>query len=68
MRCGLFEAYTYIVKVPYNEANTLMLHPHKISQKFFMGTQREKIMGSEGVFMSSIMGDEISAHSSACHE
>jgi hypothetical protein len=33
-----------------------------------MGTQREKIMGSEGVFMGSIMGDEISEHSSACHK
>jgi hypothetical protein len=45
-----------------------MLHPHKIWQLFFMGTQREKIMGLEGVFMGSIMGDEISEHSSACHE
>jgi hypothetical protein len=35
------------------ELLTLMLHPHKISQKIFMGTQREKIMGSEGVFMGS---------------
>jgi hypothetical protein len=33
-----------------------------------MGTQREKIVGSEGVFMVSIMGDEISEHSSACHK
>jgi hypothetical protein len=33
-----------------------------------MGTQREKIMGSEGVFMGLIMGDEISEHSSACHK
>jgi hypothetical protein len=32
-----------------------------------MGTQREKNMGLEGVFMGSIMGDEISEHSSACH-
>jgi hypothetical protein len=29
---------------------TLMLHPHIILQ-FFYGTQQEKIMGSEGVFM-----------------
>jgi hypothetical protein len=33
-----------------------------------MGTEREKIMGLEGFFMSSIMGDEISEHSSACHK
>ncbi len=35
-----------------------------------MGTQREKIMGLEGGggFMGSIMGDEISEHSSACHK
>jgi hypothetical protein len=33
-----------------------------------MGTQREKIMGSEGVFMGLIMGDEISEHPSACHK
>jgi hypothetical protein len=33
-----------------------------------MGTQQEKIMGPEGVFMGSIMGDEICEHSSACHE
>jgi hypothetical protein len=33
-----------------------------------MGSQREKIMGSEGVFIGSIMGDEISEHSSACHK
>jgi hypothetical protein len=33
-----------------------------------MGAQREKIMGSDGVFMGSIMGDEISEHSSACHK
>jgi hypothetical protein len=45
-----------------------MLHPYKILQLFFMGTQREKNMGSEGVFMGSIMGDEISGHSSACHK
>jgi hypothetical protein len=32
-----------------------------------MGTQREKIMGSEG-FYFSIMGDEISEHSSVCHK
>jgi hypothetical protein len=32
-----------------------------------MGTQREKIMGSGG-FMGSIMGDEISEHSSACRK
>jgi hypothetical protein len=32
-----------------------------------MGTQQEKIMGSEGVFMGSIMADEIPEHSSACH-
>ncbi len=30
-----------------------------------MGTQRENIMGLEGVFMVLIMGDEISEHSSA---
>jgi hypothetical protein len=34
----------------------------------FMGTQREKFMGLEGGFMGSIMGDEISEHSSACHK
>jgi hypothetical protein len=33
-----------------------------------LGTQHEKIMVSEGVFMGSIMGDEISEHSSACHK
>jgi hypothetical protein len=33
-----------------------------------METQREKIMGLEGGFMGSIMGDEISEHSSACHK
>jgi hypothetical protein len=33
-----------------------------------MGTQQEKIMGSDGVFMCLIMGDEISEHSSACHK
>jgi hypothetical protein len=33
-----------------------------------MGTQQETIMGLEGVFMGSIMGDEISEHSSACHK
>ncbi len=33
-----------------------------------MGTQRERIMGLEGVFMGSMMGDEISEHSSACHK
>jgi hypothetical protein len=33
-----------------------------------MGTHREKIMGSKGVFMGSIIGDEISEHSSACHK
>jgi hypothetical protein len=34
-----------------------------------MGTQREKIMGSEGGFVGSIMGDEFSEHSSAyCHK
>jgi hypothetical protein len=33
-----------------------------------MGTQGEKIMGSVGFFMGSIMGDGISEHSSACHK
>jgi hypothetical protein len=33
-----------------------------------MGTQQEKIIGSEGIFMGSIMGDEMSEHSSACHK
>jgi hypothetical protein len=33
-----------------------------------METQREKIMGLESAFMGSIMGDEISEHSSACHK
>jgi hypothetical protein len=33
-----------------------------------MGTQQEKSMGSVGFFMGSIMGDEISEHSSACHK
>jgi hypothetical protein len=33
-----------------------------------MGTQREKIMGSEGVLMGLIMSNEISEHSSACHK
>jgi hypothetical protein len=33
-----------------------------------MGTQQEKIMGSEGVFVGLIMGDEVSEHSSACHK
>jgi hypothetical protein len=33
-----------------------------------MGSQQEKIKGSEGVFMGWIMGDEISEHSSACHK
>jgi hypothetical protein len=33
-----------------------------------METQREKNMGLEEVFVGSIMGDEISEHSSACHE
>jgi hypothetical protein len=28
----------------------------------------KKNMGSEGVLMGSIMGDEISEHSSACHK
>ncbi len=32
-----------------------------------MGSQREKIMGSEGVIMGSIMGDEVSEPCSACH-
>ncbi len=31
-----------------------------------MGTQQEKVMGLEGVFMGWIMGDEISEHSHAC--
>jgi hypothetical protein len=30
-----------------------------------MGTQQERIMGLEGVFMGLIMGDEISENSSA---
>jgi hypothetical protein len=33
-----------------------------------MGTQRERIMGLEGGFICSIMGDEVSEHSSACHK
>jgi hypothetical protein len=33
-----------------------------------MGTHGEKIMGSEGGFMGSIMGDEGSEQSSACHK
>jgi hypothetical protein len=33
-----------------------------------MRTQREKIMGSVGVFMGSIIGDEISENFSACHK
>jgi hypothetical protein len=33
-----------------------------------MGTPQEKIMGTEGGFMGSIMGDDISEHSSACHK
>jgi hypothetical protein len=33
-----------------------------------METHREKIMGLEGAFMGSIVGDEISEHSSACHK
>jgi hypothetical protein len=28
----------------------------------------KKIMGSEGVIMGSIMGDEVSERSSACHK
>jgi hypothetical protein len=31
-------------------AARLMLHPDKILQLFFMGTQQEKIMGLEGFF------------------
>jgi hypothetical protein len=33
-----------------------------------MGTQQKKIMGSEGVFMGLIIGDEFSEHSSAFHK
>jgi hypothetical protein len=33
-----------------------------------MGTQQETIMGLEGSFSGSIMGDEISEQSSACHK
>jgi hypothetical protein len=33
-----------------------------------MGTQQEKSWVRRGVFMGSIMGDEISEHSSACHK
>jgi hypothetical protein len=33
-----------------------------------MGSQREKIMGLEGVIMGSIIGDKVSEDSSACHK
>jgi hypothetical protein len=33
-----------------------------------MGIQQEKIMGWRVVFIGSIMGDEISENSSACHK
>ncbi len=61
-------SYSGEVNLLFSEKHTLMLHPHNILNEFIMGSQREKIMRLEGIFMGSIMGDEGSEQSGAWHK
>jgi hypothetical protein len=46
---------------------SLMLHPRKNLNFLLWFPRIKKIMGSEGVIMGLIMGDEVSEPCSACH-